>query len=387
MAELENKKIALCITGSIAAYKACEILRALQKKGADVFCVLTPYAKHFVSELTLKALSGNELYDDILSHGLRHTSLASQIDALLIAPATANTIAKLACGVADNPVLALSLVVGGGVIAPAMNHRMLKNAITQRNIKILKDAGWLFVEPEEGYLACGEEGSGRLADIDSIIWHLEAFLTPKHLKGKKFVVTAGPTREYIDPVRFISNPSSGKMGYALASAAAKAGAEVVLISGPTCLSPPPKVKLIKVETAKQMLEAAEKEFKDADVFIAAAAVGDFKPKTSSSKKIKKRNFNYRLELEPNVDVLKSLSERKRKGQVLIGFAAETDELEKNAMRKLSEKKLEAVIANDVKEGVFGSDETQVLLISKKGAGKWIRGAKEEVAAAILRELF
>ena len=385
--KVKGKKIVLGITGSIAAYKGIEVVRELQKRGATVKAAITEAGKSFIGKLTLEALTGYPVYDRVIPESgteIRHTSLAQWGELLVIAPATANTLAKIAYGIADTSVTELALCFGRGIVAPAMNVRMYENPVTQENIKKLRDLGWEIVEPKSGYLACGETGKGRLAEVREIVETVEYWFYPKILSGKKVVVTAGPTREYIDPVRFISNPSSGKMGYAIAKVAAAMGAEVTLISGKTCLDVPYRVKRITVETVEQMKEAALKEFEKADVYISAAAVGDYTPVKRSNEKIKKGEGELVLRLKRTTDILKLIGQRKRENQVVVGFAAETGNLVENAKEKLRKKNLDLIVANDVRKGVFGSSETEVLVLSSKGNFKEIRGSKEGVAEGILK---
>ncbi len=387
MSFLEGKKVVLGITGSIAAYKAVEILRELQKRGAEVRVAITPAGKKFITLLTLETLSGYPVYDEnVPDRGteILHTELARWGELLLIAPATANTIAKIAYGIADTPVTDLALCFGRGIICPAMNVRMFENPITQENLQRLKSSGWETVEPECGYLACREAGKGKLAEISDIIDAVGYWFTPKLLKGKKVVITAGATREYIDPVRFISNPSSGKMGYALAKVAKGMGAEVVLISGKTCLKPPYGVKTVVVETVEEMKDAVLKEFNSADIYISAAAIGDYTPVKKSSEKIKKGEEILTLDLKRTPDILKIVGRKKRENQIIVGFAAETENLVENAVEKLKKKNLDFIAANDVKGGVFGSDENRVYLIDKNGKQLEISGKKEKVALEILK---
>jgi phosphopantothenoylcysteine decarboxylase/phosphopantothenate--cysteine ligase len=386
---IEGKKIVLGITGSIAAYKSIELLRKLQKMGAEVRVATTPSALKFVSKLTLQILSGSPVYFDNLDETVtfvQHTSLASWGDLFLVAPATANTIAKISCGIADNPVTELALCFGKGIICPAMNSRMYKNLTTQENLEKLKKLGYEVVEPEEGFLACKDKGRGRLADLDDILDAVFYWFLPKLFEGKKVVITAGATREYIDPVRFISNPSSGKMGFALAKVFKGLGAEVVLITGKTHLRAPYKVKRVDIETVKELKEAVMEEVKDADLYISAAAIGDFRPIEPKKEKIKKTKEKLILELERTEDILKIVSENRRNGQVIVGFAAETKDLVENARKKIENKKLDAVVANDVKKGIFGSDKTDVLFITKDTTENLV-GSKEEVALEIAKSIF
>ncbi len=381
---LKDAKVVVGITGGIAAYKAVEVIRGLQKRGAEVLVAVTPSALRFIGEVTLSSISGKPVYKELFHPDgkVSHVSISSWGDCFLIVPATANTIAKVACGIADNPVTELALCFGRGIICPSMNYRMYQNAVTQDNLRRLKDLGYEVVEPEEGYLACGETGKGRLASVDDILDSVEYFIAPKLLEGKKIVVTAGPTREYIDPVRFISNPSSGKMGFSLARAAKALGAEVVLVSGKTHLRTPYGVKRIDVETSDQMYEAVISNLDDADVFISAAAVGDYAPVRTFKEKVKKQESTLKLELKRTVDILKEVGIKKRKGQVVVGFAAETENIVKNAKEKMLKKNLDLIVANNVKKGVFGSDTTEVYIITGCLERK-VSGTKEQVSFEIL----
>ena len=384
---IKGRKIVLGITGSIAAYKAVEVMRELQKRGALVKVALTPSAKEFISTLALEVLSGSKVYSEVVprsSEKIEHTELSSWGELLLIAPATANTVAKIACGIADTPVCELALCMGKGIIAPAMNSRMYENPITQENLKKLSSLGWEIVEPAVGELACGEYGKGKLAPVEDIVDAATYWFYPKLLNGKKVVITAGPTREYIDPVRFISNPSSGKMGFALAKVAAAMGGEVVLITGKSCLRTPYKVMRIDVETVEEMREAVLREVEDAALFISAAAVGDYRPKEPFKEKIKKKEGELSLTFVRTPDILREVAGKRSKGLVVVGFAAETNNLKGNALKKLKEKGLDLIVANDVKKGVFGISETEVLILGR-AFEKEVKGGKEEVAYAILKE--
>jgi len=382
---IKGSRIVVGITGGIAAYKAVEVIRELQRKGADVVVAVTPGALRFIGEATLSAISGKPVYKDLFqSNGsVSHVSISSWGDCFLIVPATANTIAKISCGISDNPVTELALCFGKGIICPSMNVRMYENRVTQENIKRLRILGYEIVEPEEGYLACGERGKGRLASLEHIVDSVLYYLSPKVLEGEKVVVTAGPTREYIDPVRFISNPSTGKMGFALARAAKALGADVVLVSGKTCIKPPYGVKFVEVETADEMYRAVKDNMEDATVFISAAAVGDYSPIKVSKEKVKKTEGVFKLELKRTVDILEDVGKNKREGQIIVGFAAETENLIENARRKLKRKNLDVIVANDVKKRIFGSDETEVVLITDSVEEK-LSGSKEEVSFEILK---
>jgi len=385
---VEGRKIVLGITGSIAAYKAIELLRALQKKGAEIRVAVTPFALRFVTPLTLEVLSGHPIYSEVVpesSPEIMHTTLSAWGELFLVAPATANTIAKIAHGIADTPVTDLALCFGKGIICPAMNVKMYENRTTQENIQRLKELGWEVVEPSSGYLACGDRGKGRLAEVEDILDAVSYWFTPKFLRGKKVVVTAGATREYIDPVRFISNPSSGKMGFSLAKAARAAGAEVTLITGKTHLRTPYGVRRIDVETVEEMKEAVLREFEDADIYISSAAIGDYRPVKKAKEKIKKGQERLTIEFERTPDILKLVGERKKEGQIVIGFAAETENLLKNAKEKLKRKNLDGIVANDVKKGIFGSDKTEALFITESNKVH-LKGSKEDVALEIVKLL-
>jgi phosphopantothenoylcysteine decarboxylase/phosphopantothenate--cysteine ligase len=370
------KKIALGVTSSISIYKACELLRGFQKKGVDVQVIMTPNAAKLISPRLFSALSGHktavDLFEDDGSDRIAHISLAEEISLLVIAPATANLIAKLASGIADDFLSTFYLAVRCPIlIAPAMNEAMYRHPQTQANILRLQAAGVEFILPEKGYLACKEEGWGRLVAPEKIIEHGLAVLEKgESLKARTVLVTAGPTREPLDPVRFLSNRSSGKMGYALAAEALRRGARVILVSGPSALYPPLGAELRPVETAADMAREVKKNFPGADILIMAAAVADFRPAKRSEQKIKKREIPPALKLVPTVDILASLDRPiGRSKKVIVGFAAETEDVAANASRKLREKKLDLIIANDVsREGIgFDSDLNQVVILDRKGA--------------------
>jgi len=382
----------LGVTGSVAAYKAAEITSRLTQLGARVYAVITKNACEFISPLTFRSLTGNPtltgLFDEPCEEGIAHVDIPSSADLLLIAPATANAIGKLAHGIADDWLSTAALVVKCPiVIAPAMNANMYTNRVVQDNIARLKSLGYRFVGPCSGRLACGAEGVGRLAGIDEILDAVTTALsgTKQDLAGMNLLVTAGPTREPIDPVRFISNYSSGKMGYAIAEAAAKRGANVTLISGPTELAAPEGINLVTVETAEEMLDAATANFADADVVVCAAAVADFAPALAASSKIKKTGKTLTLELRPTDDILKALGKIKKK-RILVGFAAETENLISNAGAKLKDKNLDLIVANEVfqEESVFGSDVNAVSLITSNGVARELpKMTKREIADNML----
>lgn len=391
---MSQKNIVLGVTGSIASYKAAELTSLLVKRGFSVHVVMTAAATSFIAPLTFQTLSGNPVHVDMFSPpkdwNVEHIGLAQMADLLLIAPATANFIGKIAAGIADDLLSATVLATKAPVvIAPAMNVGMYENKIFQRNMKLLREYGYYFVEPEEGRLACGTAGKGRLADLEKIIKVVENLIfREQDLSGKKVLVTAGPTREPLDPVRFLSNYSSGKMGYALAEEARERGAEVVLVSGPTGLSPPPGVKVDFVETAQEMFEAVLNYFPEVDVVVKAAAVADFRPKQVAPEKVKKRGFCMVIELEATPDILFHLGKQKNK-QILVGFAAETENLLENAREKLREKNLDLLVANDLKqEGAGFQVDTNIatILYPDGGVLRLPKMTKKELARVIFDEV-
>jgi phosphopantothenoylcysteine decarboxylase/phosphopantothenate--cysteine ligase len=366
-------KIALGVTSSISVYKACEILRGFQKRGSEVQVIMTRAATKLISPLLFSSLSGHktivELFDEDLPWSVAHVSLAKEIGLLVVAPATANIIAKFSSGVADDFLSTFYLAVESPVlVAPAMNEAMYRHPQTQDNIRKLREHGVEFVEPETGYLACGDEGLGRLAPPETIVNRgLELLGVSVSLNGKTVLVTAGPTREFLDPVRFLSNPSSGKMGYELAREAGRRGARVILISGPTALTPPAGMPCLRVQSAEEMEREVMNSLDAADIVVMAAAVSDFKFARPSAQKFKKRDLPESLPLIRTPDILKRIGERKA-GRVVVGFAAETERIEANALQKIKEKNLDLIVANDVSaEGVgFDSDHNRVSIIDAKG---------------------
>ena len=348
---LKGKKIVLGVTGGIAAYKAAELVRELVRVEAEVYVVMTKGAQAFVTPLTFQTLSGNkvttELFSLVEESEIGHIALADRAEVLVIAPATANIIGKIASGIADDMLTTIVMATKAPVLlAPAMNVHMWENAICQENIEKLRSRGYHFVDPESGELACGYEGKGRLAEVSAIVDEICSILSPKDLTGETILITAGPTEEPIDPVRFITNRSSGKMGFALARAARRRGAKVILISGPAAIPPPQQVKCIGVRSAVQMQEAVLTNLETSSILLMAAAVSDYRPQQTASGKIKKSEAKIVLELERNPDILAEAG--KRKGQrILVGFAAETENLLQNARGKLKEKNLDLIVANDV----------------------------------------
>src|SRR5216684_7366978 len=373
-------KIALGVSGGIAAYKAAEIVRLLQDRGVRVQVIMTRAAQEFVRPLTFAALSGEKVITGMFAPGMfspgeepapnldsaiEHIAVAQSIDALLVAPATADVLAHFAQGIAGDFLTTLYLATTAPVVvAPAMNVNMWNHPATQANLEILRQRGVKIVEPDSGYLACGMTGSGRLAENESIVAAvLEALGASQDLAGETILITAGPTREKIDPARYLTNRSSGRMGYAVAEAALRRGGRVLLVSGPTALTPPGAAELTQVETAEEMLAAVLKFLPEATVVIKTAAVSDFRPRAAAGQKIKRKG-EMKLELEPTADILAEVARRKT-SQVVIGFAAETENVLENARKKLASKSLDAIVVNDVsREGVgFDSDRNAVTIIS------------------------
>jgi len=368
---LKDTNIVLGVTGGIAAYKACDIVSRLKKLSANVDVIMTKSAVEMVKPHTFQALSQNPVIIDTFitprSWDIEHISLAQKADILLVAPATANIIGKVANGIADD-MLSTTIMASTAVVifAPAMNTKMYENKIVQQNIEKLTSLGYKFIEPASGRLACGDIGKGKLADIDEIIEFVISKAKPNNdLKGKKVLITAGPTRESLDPVRFITNHSSGKMGYSLATAALERGAKVTLISGPTNLCPPKGVKLIKINTTLEMYDAVMNNYIEQNIIIKSAAVADYRPETVSTSKIKKTEGNLTLKLVRNPDILKELG-RLKEDRVLVGFAAESDNVIENAKGKIKRKNLDFIVANDItEEGAgFGIDTNIVSIIDK-----------------------
>jgi phosphopantothenoylcysteine decarboxylase / phosphopantothenate---cysteine ligase len=392
-------RITLGVTGGIAAYKSAELVRRLQDEGHTVQVVMTRAAREFITPLTFAALSGQRVITDLFSNApggegsldsaIDHIAVAQRTDLLLVAPATADVLAKFARGIADDFLTTLYLAsTAPMVVAPAMNVNMWQHAATQENLATLRARGVRIVEPNEGYLACGMTGPGRLAGQDEILKVVrDAFQGQQDLVGETILVTAGPTREDIDPVRYLTNRSSGKMGYAVAAAAAKRGAKVVLVSGPTALEMPKGVERIDVRTAAEMLRAVQIQFVDCSMGIFAAAVADYRPAERSNKKIKSSKEAWTLRLEPNPDILASVA-REKGDRLVVGFAAETDNVAENARKKLAQKNADLIVANDVSaEGVGFDVETNVVtLFSRDGRDVALpRLSKAEVAERILDE--
>lgn len=373
MAKEGQQTVVLGVTGGIACYKAVELVRLLVRDGFAVQVIMTRGAMEFVTPLTFQTLSGkpvaSETFNLTQESEIGHINLADSADLFVIAPATANVIGKMAGGIADDLLTTVLLATQAPVlVAPAMNIHMYENPLVQENIRKLRRVGYHFIEPAEGYLACGYEGKGRLPDPEKIFETIKNLLKKKDLAGERFLITAGPSREPLDPVRYISNRSSGKMGYALARAALSRGAEVVLVSGPTALEPPSGARTIAVTSAAEMRRAVLGEFPRCTAVIMAAAVGDYRPAEIAPRKIKRAKGPLELRLEPNPDILKELGAQKN-GKLVVGFAAETEELTTNATKKLRAKNLDMIVANDVtQEGSgFDGDTNIATIIDRSGA--------------------
>ena len=385
--------VLLGVTGCIAAYKSCEVLRGLQKAGVRVKVVMTKNACEFVGPTTFRALTHEPVAIDTFGDGpgdpIHHVSLAEECDLFLIAPCTANVLAKMAAGIADDLLSTTALACTAPIaVAPAMNVHMYEAVATQHNMQVLASRGVHFIEPGEGYLACGDVGRGRLADPADIVASVLGMLgREKDLEGRHVVVTAGPTVEPIDAVRFISNPSTGKMGFAIAEAALERGAVVTLVTGPVSLADVPGAKMVRVGTACEMKAAVDEAFPSADIAIFSAAVSDFRPRTVSDRKLKKGADDEALahiELVENPDILASCGAAKHAGQVVVGFAAETNDVVGNARSKLSRKKADFIVANDVSRGQgFGADSDEVAFVSASGEERLPEMGKRELADRIL----
>jgi phosphopantothenoylcysteine decarboxylase/phosphopantothenate--cysteine ligase len=387
---LKEKTVVLGITGGISAYRACDIVRLMIQDGATVHVVMTKAALKFITPLTLQTLSQNmvvtDLFDLITESRIGHISLAQGADLLLVSPATANIIGKFANGIADDMLSTLYLATEAPtVMAPAMNEKMFKNIVVQDNIRKLRDRGVFIVDPAWGELACGDTGWGRLAPVEQIAEAGRAVLSPRVMEGKKVLVTAGPTAEPVDPVRELTNRSSGKMGFALAKVANRLGAEVVLISGPVALEDPWFVKTVRVRTGEEMYRAVMDNIDGADIVVKAAAVADFRPSRAAAKKVKKDAFPGTLKLDRNRDILATIGKMNPK-PYLIGFAAETEKLRENALKKMEEKNIDAIVTNDVSRDDIGfsSDYNEANLYFRDGTEVSIpKDEKDAVAFRIL----
>ncbi len=392
---LKDKTVVLGVSGGIAVYKALDVVSRLRKLGVNVYVIMTKSATEFVTPLSFQSLSQNyvvcDMFEDPKTWDVEHISLAKRADVFLIAPATANVIGKLSNGIADDMLTTTVMATKGKVlVAPAMNTNMYENPIVQRNITTLKELGYNFIDPESGRLACGDSGKGKLASPETIVEEVVKLLSTKQdLKGRKIMITAGPTIENIDPMRYITNRSTGKMGYAIARQAIDRGADVTLISGPTNITPPQGLKnLIKIESANDMYEAVLNNLKDNDVVIKSAAVADYKPTSYSTKKIKKSDDDLSIELTRNRDIAQEIGKIKD-DKILVGFAAETNDLIENAKSKINKKNLDFIVANDLtKDGAgFGVDTNIVKIIDNEGnITDYPKIKKEEVADVILDKI-
>ena len=387
---LSGRTVVLGVTGSIAAYKIANLASSLVKKGANVHVIMTKNATNFINPITFETLTGNkclvDTFDRNFEFSVEHVSLAKQADIFMVAPASANVIGKIANGIADDMLTTTIMACKcHKIISPAMNTNMFENPIVQNNIQKLKDYGYEIIEPASGYLACGDVGAGKMPEpavLESYI--MREIAMEKDMKGKKVLITAGPTMEKIDPVRFISNHSTGKMGYALAKIAMLRGAEVTLVTGKTSIPKPDFVKVVNVQSAKEMFEAVDKEFDTQDIVIMSAAVADYRPKEVATEKIKKKDGEVAIELERTEDILATMAARK-KNQFVCGFSMETENMIENSKAKLEKKNLDMICANNLKvEGAgFGTDTNVVTLISKNWIKELPMKSKEGVAKDIL----
>ena len=392
---LAGKTVLLCVSGSIAAYKIAYLASALKKLKADVHVLMTRNATNFINPITFETLTGNkclvDTFDRNFEFSVEHVSLAKAADVVLVAPASANVIAKLAHGLADDMLTTTVLACTcRKIISPAMNTRMFENPITQDNLKICEHYGMEVISPASGYLACGDTGAGKMPEPEVLLQYiLKEVQYEKDLKGKKILVTAGPTREAIDPVRYITNHSTGKMGYAIAKTAALRGADVTLVSGPAEVEPPMFVNFVPVVTAKDMFEAVTSRSDEMDAVITAAAVADYRPKFVNTEKTKKKDGDMAIELERTDDILKWLGEHKKDSQFLCGFSMETEHMLENSRAKLKKKNLDMIVANNLKVAGagFGTDTNVVTMIRENKETELPIMSKEEVAGAILDEIF
>jgi len=391
MIMLQGKTVLLGVTGGIAAYKAAALASALVKQHAAVEVVMTENATQFVTALTFEQLTGRrtmvDTFDRNFSHNVEHISLAKRTDLVIIAPATANACAKLAHGLADDMLTTTVLACRcPKLIAPAMNTGMYENPVTQDNLATLRRYGWEVIEPAAGRLACGDTGKGKLPEPEQLLQHiLRAIALPKDLAGKKVLVTAGPTQEALDPVRYLTNHSTGKMGYAISKMAMLRGAEVTLVSGPTAITPPPFVKVVDVVSAKDMFEAVAAACEDADFIFKAAAVADYTPAAYSDNKMKKSDGELSIPLARTQDILQYLGQHRKEGQVICGFSMETQNLVENSRAKLTKKNVDMICANNLKtEGAgFGVDTNVITLITAHSTTELPLQSKESAASAIL----
>lgn len=387
---LKGKHIVLGVTGSIAAYKIASLASLLKKSGADITVIMTQNATNFINPITFETLTGNkclvDTFDRNFQYSVEHVSLAKQTDVFMIAPASANVIAKAAHGIADDMLTTTFLACEcAKIIAPTMNTRMYRNPVTQDNIKILQHYGMEVITPATGYLACGDTGEGKMPEPEALFEAIVRALKPKDMQGVKVLVTAGATQEKIDPVRYISNHSTGKMGYAIAEAAMQRGADVTLITGKTALLPPAGVQTVEVISAADMAEAVKACAEEADIIIKAAAVADYTPRFPADEKVKKKDDELVIELKRTEDILGFLGEHKKEGQFLCGFSMETENMVENSRMKLKKKNLDLIVANNLKQSGagFGTDTNIVTLLSEEDTIQLPIMSKKEVADELL----
>lgn len=386
---LKGKHIVIGVTGGIAVYKVVDVVSRLKKLGADITVIMTKHATEFVTPLTFRSLSLNyvvvDMFEEPKTWNVEHISIAQRADLFLMAPATANVIGKMSAGIADDMVTTVVMATKAPVmIAPAMNTGMYTNPVVQRNIEDLKSLGYHFIEPDSGRLACGDIGVGKLASPERIVDEMVQFMTEGDLKGKKVLITAGPTQEAIDPVRYITNHSSGKMGYAIAEAALSRGADVTLVSGPVNLEPVRGAKMVCVVTAKDMYDAVMNHMDDMDIIIKSAAVADYKPANTSDQKLKKTDDDLSIPLERTKDIAYEIG-KKKKNQIVVGFAAESENLIENAKKKIQKKHFDFIVCNDIKQAGAGfkSDTNIVSIIDKEGRVKDYEQLPKRVIADII----
>lgn len=388
---LNGKKVVLGVTGGIAVYKAADVVSRLKKLGAEVYVIMTKAAAEFVTPLTFQTMSQNyvvtDMFGEIPSWDVEHIALAKKADLFLVVPATANLIGKVANGIADDMLSTTIMATRARVVfAPAMNTNMYTNPIFQQNVEKLKKLGYNFIAPASGRLACGDVGEGKLEDPERIVEHVAALLSvEKDLEGKRVVVTAGPTIAKLDPVRYMTNHSSGKMGYEIAKAAQRRGASVTLISGPTGLDRPENIEFVGVSTTSEMLEAVKSRLEQADVIVKAAAPLDYKPKEYSEQKIKKNSDTLSVDFEKDVDIARSIGKIKREDQILVGFAAESTDLEANARKKIETKNLNFIVANDITspDTGFKSDYNEAKIIKADGTVQEVKKTTKAQMADII----
>lgn len=390
--KLTGKTVVLAVTGSIAAYKIAGLASMLKKMDCNVHVLMTQNATNFINPITFETLTGNkcliDTFDRNFQYSVEHVSIAKQADVVLVAPASANVIGKIAGGIADDMLTTTVMACASRcpvIIAPAMNTNMYRNPIVQDNIKKLTSYGYICVQPDTGYLACGDTGEGKMPSENDLLWYiLREIACEKDLLGKKVLVTAGPTREKIDPVRYISNHSTGKMGYAIAKMCMLRGADVTLVTGPTAIEPPKFVEVVNIVSAADMYKAVVERYDSIDYVIKAAAVADYRPKNPADEKMKKKDSDLAIGLERTDDILQYLGEHKQ-SQFLCGFSMETENMLENSRRKLEKKNLDMIVANNVKQAGagFGTDTNVVTLITKDGAEELEIMSKEEVAGCII----